>query len=179
MKKREGISLEITRKNYFMMTQMRVLLQIICSNLNYFRHKKEYELYESRGIFDVDNIPNHIYPPRVEWAPYNQFYGAEGVLRKAAGIRRPLNAFMEHGIQEKNDIEADEIKEYNRRYHITFSDFRKEQYERLIGDGRPVCVVGPYIKYAQTFYSFEEQKTSFFSSHIAYLLELVTYPDSS
>lgn len=141
------------------MSQVRVLLQIIHSNLNYFRHRKEYQLYERRGIFDVDDIPNPIYPPRVEWAPHNQYYGAERVLRKAAGICRPLNAFMEHGIQDKDVIEVNDIKDCNRRLYITFSIFRKEQYEKLIGDDRKVCVVGPYIKYVQPFYSFQEKKS--------------------
>ena len=141
-----------------MRKQVQVFLQIIYSNVNYLLHKKEYDMYESRGIFDVDDIPKQIYPPRMEWAPHNQYYGAECVLRRAAGIRRPLNAFMEHGIQDKGRIEVNDIKECRRKLYITYSDFRKEQYEEIIGDQRKVCVVGPYIKYAENFYSKIEQQ---------------------
>lgn len=141
-------------------------------------------MYESRGIFDVDDIPNQIYPPRMEWAPHNQYYGAERVLRKAAGIRRPLNAFMEHGIQDKDFIEEDDIKKCNRKNFITFSVFRKEQYEKIIGDNRKICVVGPYIKYAPLFYSAEEQKAikykygkilTFFPMHTIYGVDATAY----
>ena len=166
------------------MKKGRLLLQIAHSNLDYLRHKKENVIYESRGIFDVNNFPEQIFSPRVEWVPQNQYYGAERVLRKFAGIQRPLDAFMEHGIQEKGDLEVNDIKEYNRKNFITFSVFRKEQYEKLIGDNRKICVVGPYIKYAPLFYSAEEQQAikdkygkilTFFPMHTTYGYDATKY----
>lgn len=140
------------------MKRIRTFIELIHTNINYFIHRKIYNEYEKRGIFDVQDIPEQIYPPRIEWAPHNQYYGAERVLRNAAEITKPLNAFMEHGIQDKNHIEEQDIRECGRKLFITYSDFRKEEYEKMIGDNRKVCVVGPYINYAQPFYLDEEFK---------------------
>lgn len=166
------------------MRNVQIMLQIIHTNINSILYMNAYKEYEKRGIFDVLDFPEKIYAPRTELAPHNQYYGAERVLKKYAGIHKPLNAFMEHGIQDRGKIEVSDILACKLKKYITFSQFRKEEYEKLIGDDRQVCVVGPYIKYAQSFYSEQECKEikkqygkilTFFPLHTIYGVDATAY----
>ena len=138
------------------MCDFQTIKQILHADVDGILHYDEFNRYEKKGIFEVQNIPERLYPLRREWTSHNQYYGAESVLKKYAGIHKPLNAFMEHGIQDRGEIEVSDILACKLKKYITFSQFRKEEYEKLIGDGRQVCVVGPYINYANPFYSKTE-----------------------
>ena len=94
-------------------------------NLDYLIHKKEFMAYEKRDIFDIDNLPFRLYGPRIEWVERNQYYGVEKVLRDYMGCHAPINAFIEHGLMDRSQVEVDEIREANRKRIITYSLFRK------------------------------------------------------
>lgn len=127
-------------------------------NFDYLIHKKEFMVYEKRGIFDIDNLPFQLHAPRIEWVERNQYYGVEKVLRDYMGSHAPINAFIEHGLMDRDQVEVEEIIEANRKRIITYSLFRKEQYERAFGSQYKICVIGPYIKYAQSFYNSDEMR---------------------
>lgn len=127
-------------------------------NFDYLIHKKEFMAYEKRDIFDIDNLPFQLHGPRIEWVERNQYYGVEKVLRDYMGSHAPINAFVEHGLMDRGQIETQEIIESNRKRIITYSLFRKEQYESVFGTQYKICVIGPYIKYSPSFYNSDEMR---------------------
>ena len=132
-------------------------MRIIRTNIEHRMHYSQFIQNERNGIFDIDCFSEKYYAPRIEWAPHNNYYGAEKVLREYAGINKRLNAFMEHGLQAYEMVEKEDIETYGCKKVVTFSNMRKAAIQHVFQDKYEICVVGPYISYAKSFYTEEEK----------------------
>ena len=126
--------------------------------LLYYKHKLEYIVACNASIFDVDKIPQQVYPYRDEIYDENAFYGIEKTLRKYAGINKPLNAIIEHGISDCGsceNIECSDLWKDRKEPVITFGEMRKDTVTKAYPKVK-VIDVGPYVAYAQSALAEEE-----------------------
>lgn len=141
-------------KNHFLMYNQ---IQIMHQNIEYFLHRKSASEYKTLGIFDVNKIPDKVYYYKKEIYPHNSFYGLEKTLREYAGWHKTVNAYIEHGIADEKDVDEKEFYQYNKPAFITFGDMRESAIAKKINT--KVIKIGPYIHYAQPWYTAEEEKS--------------------
>ena len=85
----------------------------------------------------------------------NNLYGYAHHIKKYAGIKTDLKAYLEHGLFWGGMVHPDERFWHFKRI-ITFSENRKKDIERNI-PGKEAVPIGPYIFYAEELFSSEER----------------------
>lgn len=131
--------------------------QRLQSVLSYIRCWKSVKQDKYLGIFDIENIPKNLIYPRLEYVPYNSFYGVEYIFRKYMKVKKPLNIYLEHGLASEKGTETQENSpKYPGKSIVTYGKFRKECLEKshVIEE---IIEVGPYILYADSYYDLAQR----------------------
>lgn len=108
------------------------------------------------NLFDYQALTAEIpYSPE-EIVIDNNLYSQAHSIKKFAGIKGDLQAYIEHGLFWGGMVHQDEYYWYTNRI-ITFSESRKKDIAAKGITDEVICI-GPYIHYADTLYSPEEMK---------------------
>ncbi len=114
----------------------------------------ECERRKNISLFDYTALSQPLpYGPE-ELVIDNNLYGHAHYLKKFAGIKNDLNAYLEHGVFWGGMVHADQKYWYTKRI-ITFGDNRKKAIEKKLPAKEAVCV-GPYIHYADELFNPEK-----------------------
>ena len=105
------------------------------------------------SLFDFEKLAQDIAYGPEEMVIDNNLYGQAYSLKRYAGIKHDLQAYIEHGLFWGGMVHQDEYYWYVKKF-ITFSENRKESITNK-GIEKNVICVGPYIHYASNLYSAE------------------------
>jgi hypothetical protein len=86
----------------------------------------------------------------------NNLYGQAHAIKKYAGIKHDLQAYIEHGLFWGGMVHQDEYYWYTERI-ITFSERRKADIAAKGISDKVICI-GPYIHYAKPLFNTEEMQ---------------------
>lgn len=111
---------------------------------------------KSLSLFKYTELTKDIpYSPE-EWVIDNNLYGQAYSLKRYAGIKHDLQAYIEHGLFWGGMVHQDEYYWYVKKF-ITFSERRKVSIAKKGIEKKVICV-GPYIHYAENLYDPETFK---------------------
>lgn len=116
----------------------------------------ESELRKQTSLFDFDALTKDIAYSPEEIVIDNNLYGQAYSIKKYAGIKNDLQAYIEHGLFWGGMVHQDEYYWYTKRI-ITFSARRKDAIHAK-GINKEVVCIGPYIHYAQPLFSAEKMQ---------------------
>lgn len=90
-----------------------------------------------------------------EYRMSNDFYGIATTLKKYCNRKKPLHAFIEHGVYFGDYVNMEEVGDCMPAI-ITFSETRKKHIRKV--SEIPVLCIGPYINYVESYFNHIEMK---------------------
>lgn len=121
-----------------------------------YRFNKRIKKLSSSRIFDINNLTQDLELYSTELYPTNNFYGIANNLKKYSGYNEPINACIEHGVYFGGFVNDSETINSGLSAIITFGSKRYEHIKKVTD--KRVIKIGPYIHYADQYYSEEEIK---------------------
>ncbi|WP_421751985.1 hypothetical protein [Croceimicrobium sp.] len=115
----------------------------------------EIERRRKIDLFDIEQLSQDIAFGPEERVIDNNLYGYASYLKKYAGIKSDLKAYMEHGLFLGGIVHPDQFHWHFPKI-ITLSEQRREILAAKI-PGKESLAVGPYIHYATSLLEAEEQ----------------------
>lgn len=107
------------------------------------------------GFLLNDNFEINDYYMTNEYRISNDFYGIANTLKKRVNRKKPLRLFIEHGVYFGSYTNEEEVGNLMPGI-ITFSETRKIHINRK--SQIPVICIGPYINYANSYFTLDEIK---------------------